>query len=174
MHSGDTPPPSSSPTSSPPETIQKLRQSINKVKDAMGEFEEQLDAINPKFTKRLGRIFKGSLIQAELGAQRADDIEHILRNREHLKEKKTRRQVKAIGPLCVKDANRLIKARAAKEVEKEWRQFKRRRQTEQTIQQTQDLTTRPQDDQASGQPSLFTIDSPQDFVVLIEQAGRKN
>ena len=120
-----TPPLSSSATNSPPQTVQKLRRYVRKVKDGLEKIEEQLDIISPKMTKRLGHIFEGSLVQAELNAQREDDIQRILRNREHLKVKKTKRRVNIGGPLSIKDANRRIEARDAEEIQKQWRRVRK-------------------------------------------------
>jgi len=124
-YTGDTPPPSSSTTNSPPTTVKKLRHSINKARVALDELNNELSLVSPKLTKRLDHIFKGSLIQAELNARHKDDIEQILRNREHLNTKKSRRQIRIRGPLCVRDANRHVNAREAEEIEKEWRRQRR-------------------------------------------------
>ena len=125
IYTGDTPPPSSSTTNSPPTTVKKLRRSINKAQMALGELNDELNLVSPQLTKRLDYIFKGSLIQAELNTRRGDDIQQILRNREHLNTKKSRRQVRIRGALCVKDANRHVNIREAEEIEKEYRRQRR-------------------------------------------------
>ena len=84
-----------------------------------------MDLISPQLNKRLEYIFKGSLIQAELNAQRENDMQQILRNREHLKTKKTQQQIRTRGALFVRDANRRIKAREVEDIEKEWKRLRR-------------------------------------------------
>lgn len=120
-----TPPLSSSATNSPPQTLPKLRRHVNKINRTITKLKEQIDAIDPKMTKQLGNIFEGSLVQAELNAQREDDIQRILSNREHLKVKKTKRRINARGPLSLKDANRRIEARDAEEIQQAWRRARK-------------------------------------------------
>jgi hypothetical protein len=121
IYTGNTPPLSSSITNLPPTTVKKLWHSIDKAQVALGELNNELDLVSPQLTKRLNHIFKGSLIQAELNAQHGDDIQQILCNREHLNTKKSCRQIRIRGPLCVKDANRHVNICKAEEIEKEWR-----------------------------------------------------
>jgi hypothetical protein len=117
------PPPSSSTTNSPPTTVKKLRRSIYKAQTALDKLGNELDLVSPQLIKCLDNIFTGSIVQAELNARRRDNIQQILCNREHLNTKKSRRQIRIRGPLCVKDANRHVSAREAEEIEKEWRRW---------------------------------------------------
>jgi hypothetical protein len=56
-------------------------------------------------------ICRGSLIQANLAAQYANDNAHMLTHKAYLGVRKTKRQIKMGGPLTVLDANRHIKVR---------------------------------------------------------------
>jgi hypothetical protein len=171
IHGETPPPPSSSPTSSPPTTISKLRQSINKAQNALQDLTEDLNTLNPKLTPRLQRIFQGSLIQAELSAQQGEDLSRVLRNREHLHAKKTRRQVKAIGALSVKDANRRIEAREVEETEKEWRRIRRTVRSQTNIQQPHTTLESPLGNLPSREASMGAEERPQDLF-YIDTVGR--
>jgi hypothetical protein len=172
IHRDTPPPPSSSATNSPPTTISKLRRSINKAQNALQGLNEDLDIVSPKLNSRLERIFQGSLIQAELNAQREDDISRILRNREHLKAKKTRRQVKAIGALSVKDANRRIEAREVEETEKEWRRIRKSARSQVNIQQPHTTPESPLGNLPSREASIGTGEAHQDLF-FIDIVGRR-
>jgi hypothetical protein len=124
-YTGNTPPPSSSITNLPPTTVRKLRRSINKAQEALYMLNDDLDMISPRLNRRLEHIFIGSLVQAELNAQYENDILQILRNREHLKTKKTWWQIRMQNALFVKDANRHIKAREEEDIRKEWNRLRR-------------------------------------------------
>lgn len=89
------PPPSSS-INSPPDTLPKLRRSVNKIRKTIKDLADtgkELAAIGDTLNRRLGHFLRGSLIQAERCAQHEDDISRILRNREHVQTKKRRRWV---------------------------------------------------------------------------------
>jgi hypothetical protein len=122
---GNTLPLSSSITNSPPTIVRKLRRSINKAQEGLDKLSDELSTLSLQLNKRLDHIFKGSLIQAELNAQRGNDIQRILSNREHLKTKKTQQQIRVQGALFVKDANRHIKAREAEDIKKQWNRWRR-------------------------------------------------
>jgi hypothetical protein len=125
----------SSPTTSyisPPKTAPKLRKRIEK-------FQKRLDEadLSPSKTRQLNKILSGSLIQAELGAQFANDIEHFVTLNRRKSMLKTRRQIKAGHALSVKDANRQIEARKVEEMKKEWQRREReakKRQEESAVQ----------------------------------------
>jgi hypothetical protein len=121
FHIGSTPPPPSSPTtigSSPPDTVHRLRKGIEKVEKSLQDIKDILDAESPQLRKRLGRVFRGSLIQAELNAQREADVKRLLHLKSQREAKKSRRRVQVGGILSVKDANRRIEARKLEELEK--------------------------------------------------------
>ena len=117
---GDTPL-SSSVTNSPATTVRKLRHSIKKAQEALDELSDNLDLIAPQLNMRLEHIFEESLVQAELNAGCENDIQQIVRNREHLKTKKTRRQIRMQGAMCAKDDNKHNKAREAEDIRKQWK-----------------------------------------------------
>ena len=170
-YTGNTPP-SSLITNSPPTTVRKLRHSINKAQGALNELNNDLDLISPQLNKRLEHIFKGSLIQAELNAQRENDMQQILRNREHLKTKKTRQQIRTRGALFVRDANRRIKAREVEDIEKEWKQLRR-----ENILDTQALTTNTQHNRSLGdspiqEPSV-TAEDMSENLFWIDSTGMR-
>jgi hypothetical protein len=102
---------SSSITNSPPHTLEKLSRSISKLQRDLQDVKEQIDTINPKIRLRTGLICRGSLIQANLAAQYADDNARMLNHKAYLGVRKTKRQIKMGGPLTVLDANRHIKDR---------------------------------------------------------------
>jgi len=106
-----TPPLSSSITNSPPHTLEKLSRSITKLQSDLQGVKDQIDTINPKIRHRTGLICRGSLIQANLAAQYADDNTRMLNHKAYLGVRKTKRQIKMGGPLTVLDANRHIKVR---------------------------------------------------------------
>jgi hypothetical protein len=108
----------SSPTTasiSPPRTAPKLRERIKKFQKSLHETD-----ISPTLSRRLDKIFTGSLIQAELGAQFANVVHFIKLNRRK-SQPKSRRQINAGGVLSVKDANHRIEARKVEEMKKDWR-----------------------------------------------------
>jgi hypothetical protein len=127
----------SSPTTvsiSPPRTAPKLRKRIQKFQKSLHETD-----LSPALTRRLDKIFSGSLMQAELGAQFADDVEHFIKLNRRKSAPKSRRQIKAGGVLSVKDANHRIEARKVEEMKKNWRRADRearKRLQEQTTQST--------------------------------------
>jgi hypothetical protein len=111
----------SSPTNasiSPPRTAYKLRQRITKARKSLEEIEAILSESSPTLNRRLNRIFDGSLMQAELNAQRATEIETLRQLNGRKNTKRNYRQVQVGGILSVKDANRHIKARKVEEMKK--------------------------------------------------------
>ena len=126
QHEEKTPSLPSSQLSSP-KTVDKLHSSINKVRREIDKIEEVLQEASPSLGKKLSKIFNGSLTQAELGAQQGDDLDRYLEASHRRKRKTTRRQVKAGGPLHIKDANRKIEEREVAEMRAAWKQRERRR-----------------------------------------------
>jgi hypothetical protein len=120
-----TPPLSSSITNSPPQTLEKLSRSISKLQSDLQGVKDQIDTINPKIRLRTGLICRGSLIQANLAAQYADDNARMLTHKAYLGVRKTKRQIKMGGPLTVLDANRHIKVRGDAESTATVRQAKK-------------------------------------------------
>ncbi|THC86969.1 hypothetical protein EYZ11_013585 [Aspergillus tanneri] len=96
-----------------------MRRSIAKAQKDLAALQAQADAAAESSNL-------GSLTNTELGEQREADMTRILANQEHHQARKTRRQVRAGGPLSVKDANSLILSREIKEAEKERQRWKRR------------------------------------------------
>jgi len=129
-----TPPLSSSITNSPPHTLEKLSRSITKLQSDLQGVKDQIDTINPKIRHRTGLICRGSLIQANLAAQYADDNTRMLNHKAYLGVRKTKRQIKMGGPLTALDANRHIKVRgdaeAAQTVRKAKKQAKEKAKEE--------------------------------------------
>ncbi|KAL1954589.1 hypothetical protein VTO42DRAFT_884 [Malbranchea cinnamomea] len=121
-------PPPSVPSSqlSSPKTITELRTSIQKAKTALEDIEMVIEQASPTLNSRLQKIFRGSLLQAELNAQREEDLNRYLQASKRRKKKTTRRRVQAGGLLYVKDANRKIEERKVEETKKAWE--RRRRQ----------------------------------------------
>jgi hypothetical protein len=156
----------SSPTTlsiSPPRTAPKLRKRIEKFQKSLHETD-----LSPTMTRRLDKIFSGSLMQAELGAQFANDVEHFIKLNRRKSAPKNRRQINAGGVLSVRDANHRIEARKVEEMKKECRQQAReakKRAQEQATQSTNpDVDMQIFEDIARmANPNyvdnLFTIDS---------------
>ncbi|KAL1961200.1 hypothetical protein VTO42DRAFT_3145 [Malbranchea cinnamomea] len=121
-------PPPSVPSSqlSSPKTITRLRRSIQKAKTALEDIEMVIEQASPTLNSRLQKIFRGSLLQAELNAQREEDLNRYLQASQRRKRKTTRRRVQAGGSLYAKDANRKIEERKVAETKKAWE--RRRRQ----------------------------------------------
>jgi hypothetical protein len=121
FHTGRISTPPSSPTTigfSPPDTIHRLRKGIEKAEKSLQAIKAVLDTENPQLRQRLDRVFRGSLIQTELNAQREVDVERLLHLKTQQETKKSRRRVQVGGILTVKDANRRIDARKLEELEK--------------------------------------------------------
>ena len=125
---GTTPPPLLSEPASSPYTVQRLRTSIRKAQSYLTEVQEVLDDSSPKLGSHLQRIFRGSLMQAELNAQREAELEGYLAAAKRRKQPKSRRQVQSLGDdgiVRVKDAMRRINARKAAEYRKVARRIER-------------------------------------------------
>jgi hypothetical protein len=159
--------PSTIESISPPKTIQKLRTNVNKARKSLQEIDTILDTLNPRLNRRLDKIFEGSLIQAELNAQRAEDIENLMKLNKRKSIKKTRRQVQVGGVLTVKDANRSIQTRKIEEMKKSARKAARNVKQQQKTQTTQptnmdntalDFNENPSQSISDTDNSLFCID----------------
>jgi hypothetical protein len=96
---------------SPPLTIRKLRRYINKIEQSVDNIKNVLDEASPGLARRIKTINQGSLIIAGLGELHRESFEKIRDTANRKKQKTTKRQVKAVGALYVKDANHLIKRR---------------------------------------------------------------
>lgn len=82
----ETPPASSSTINSPPTTLTKLQQYISKAQKSRDTFVKDSAAASihtAKLSRRLHFVFRGSLTQAEIGAQTSADLTRALANREH-------------------------------------------------------------------------------------------
>ena len=113
---------------SSPKSLRQLRQSINQAQKALGKIENSLDNISPKLGGHIQKIFSGSLVQAELNAQREQDLEAYQAAAKHRNAPKSCQQVPGLsssGVLTVKDANRQIEARKADEILKDRRRISR-------------------------------------------------
>jgi hypothetical protein len=130
-------------TISPPRTVPRLRQKIIKAQKSLTEITDFLDSVSPSLSRRLDRIFEGSLYQAELGAQRQEDAERLLKLNRRKSNPKNHRQVKAGGPLTASDANRRIADRSLEDMKKIWRKAEReakKRKKEEASQAIHSLT----------------------------------
>ena len=78
-----TPPPSPSSISSSPKTLGKLWHHIYKACEAMAELDKANQTMSPKLKKNIGKIFSGSLIQAESGTQYKDYLTHLHHSARH-------------------------------------------------------------------------------------------
>jgi hypothetical protein len=104
----------SSPTTksiSPPSTVAKLRRYINKIDKSIEGIKDILDSASPGLSRRIKTINQGSLTLAELGDLHRESFKKVRDTAKRKNQKTTKRQVKAVGALYVKDANRLIKRR---------------------------------------------------------------
>jgi hypothetical protein len=102
---------SSSIDISPPRTIQALKKNHAKL-------SKHADLLTPKLQRNLDRIFKHNQIAAEHLAMANETISRIRAAQAPLQRRITKRQVKPLsqtGILTVRDANRLIASRKAKD-----------------------------------------------------------
>ncbi|KAL1959017.1 hypothetical protein VTO42DRAFT_3258 [Malbranchea cinnamomea] len=99
---------------------------MQKAKAALENIGMVIDQASPTLNSRLQKIFRGSLLQAELNAQREEHLNRYLQASQRRKRKITRGHVQAGGPLYVKDANRKIEERKVEETKRAWE--RRRRQ----------------------------------------------
>lgn len=122
---GNSIPLSQSSESSSPKNLQRLRKHIDTARLALDGIAEALDHSSPNLHRRLNKIFNGSIVQAELNAQREEDLNGHLRATQRRQRPKTRRQVlgglSTNGSMTVRDAKRRIEKRRADEVRKQWR-----------------------------------------------------
>jgi hypothetical protein len=96
------PPPSSSLPNTPPQTIQKLRKSSNKVVKHI----KNDTTISPKIRDGLNMILEGGLLLAEVGAQFAKDNVRILQRKKEAEAAKTKKRLPKIGPRLSKDCKK--------------------------------------------------------------------
>ncbi|EDN07049.1 predicted protein [Histoplasma mississippiense (nom. inval.)] len=150
-----TPPPADRPSTASlqltsPETVAKLHRQIDAAAKALQDVK---DTLTPGLTRRLDKIFKGSMVQAELNAHREGELAgHYRANRRRV-VKSSRRQVQVGGVLTIKDANRKIATRRADEMKKT---FNKNLQSI-GIKPTKSTATQPQQDNSiESQP---TVDS---------------
>ncbi|EED14413.1 conserved hypothetical protein [Talaromyces stipitatus ATCC 10500] len=104
----------SSPTTksiSPPSSVAKLRRYINKIEKSVDGIKDILDSAIPGLSHRIKAINQGSLTLAELGRLYRESFIKVRDTEKRKQQKTTKRQVKAMGALYVKDTNRLIKRR---------------------------------------------------------------
>lgn len=124
-----TPPPTPSSSSSSPKTLDKLRHYINKAQEAIADLDEANRIMSPKLEKNIGKIFSGSLTQAESSAQYKDDLTQLRQSTTRQNKPRSRRIVQSLsdeGILTVRNANRRIQARKQDEEAKETRRASRR------------------------------------------------
>ncbi|EDN09867.1 conserved hypothetical protein [Histoplasma mississippiense (nom. inval.)] len=150
-----TPPPADRPSTASsqltsPETVAKLRRQIDAAAKALQDVK---DTLTPGLTRRLDKIFKGSMVQAELNAHREGELAgHYRANRRRV-VKSSRRQVQVGGVLTIKDANCKIATRRADEMKKTFNKNLRSI----GIKPTKSTATQPQQDNSiESQP---TVDS---------------
>ncbi|EED15733.1 hypothetical protein TSTA_051700 [Talaromyces stipitatus ATCC 10500] len=96
---------------SPPSSVQKLRRYVNKIEKSLDGIKDILDESSPGLIRRIKTVNQGSLIMADLGELHRENFTQIRDTAKRKAAKRTKRQVKAVGALYVKDANRLIKHR---------------------------------------------------------------
>ncbi|EED13281.1 conserved hypothetical protein [Talaromyces stipitatus ATCC 10500] len=104
----------SSPTTksiSPPSSVAKLRRYINKIEKLVDGIKDILDSASPGLSRRIKVINQGSLTLAELGELHRESFIKVRDTAKRKQQKNTKRQVKVMGALYVKDANCLIKRR---------------------------------------------------------------
>ncbi|OJD24524.1 hypothetical protein ACJ73_04120 [Blastomyces percursus] len=132
--------------------------------------QDMKNTVTPGLSKRLNKIFKGSMIQAELNAHREAELAaHYRANRRRV-VKSTRRQVQVGGVLTIKNANRKIAHRKAEESRKE--QDKALRAV--GIKPTKSTTHQPQrDDSNVSQPVVDSAASTDyiDVLYIIDRRG---
>ncbi|OAT01904.1 uncharacterized protein BDCG_17280 [Blastomyces dermatitidis ER-3] len=95
--------------------VAKLHHQINAAVKAL---EDVKNTLTPDLTRQLNKIFKGSMVQAELNAYHEDELaDHYQANR-HQVIKSSRRQVQVDGVLTIKNANCKIAICRADEMKK--------------------------------------------------------
>lgn len=77
--SGDIPSSPTTASKSPPCTAVKLRRTTDKVQKSLDELNDIIDVKSLDLRRRLDRIFDSGLMQAELSAERAVNIEDLVR-----------------------------------------------------------------------------------------------
>ncbi|KAF3390697.1 hypothetical protein DPV78_010834 [Talaromyces pinophilus] len=85
---------------SPPDTAYKLQKRITKIE------------------KKLESIFRGSLSQAHVQHHHESHINQLITHHKRKNQSRSKRQVKAAGPLSIKDANGIINQRKKAEMDK--------------------------------------------------------
>jgi hypothetical protein len=115
---------SSSPTNasfSPPDTAYKLQKRITKIEKKL----ESAIKDNASIQRDLTKIFRGSLSQAHVRHHHESHINRLITHHERKNQPRSKRQVKAAGPLSIKDANGIIDQRKKAERDKAWRKAHR-------------------------------------------------
>ncbi|OJD20975.1 hypothetical protein ACJ73_07688 [Blastomyces percursus] len=167
-----TPPPADRPSTASsqltsPDTVAKLRHQIERAEKALQDVKNTL---TPGLSRRLDKIFKGSMVQAELNAHREGELAaHYRANRRRV-VKSSRRQVQVGGVLTIKDANRKIATRRADESKKEFNKALRAV----GIKPMKSTATQPQQDKSI--KSQSTVDSTRsneyiDDLYIIDKRG---
>ncbi|EED19259.1 transposon, putative [Talaromyces stipitatus ATCC 10500] len=112
----------SSPTTrstSPPLDSYKIGRHIKKIEQDLELIKEGIKHISPNLERRVRRIMKGSLINAQISASHRRQVNHLLDVNRRKSKAKTRRQILNVGGvLTVRDANTKIEARKVLEIEK--------------------------------------------------------
>lgn len=124
-----TPPPTPSSASSSPKTLDKLRHYIHKTQEAMAALNEANQTMSPSVIRNIGKIFSGSLTQAESGAQYKDDLTQLRQSASRQNKPRSRRQVQSLsdeGIIDVRQAKRCIQDRKENEEAKEARRATKR------------------------------------------------
>ncbi|EED14752.1 conserved hypothetical protein [Talaromyces stipitatus ATCC 10500] len=97
----------SSPTTksiSPPSSVAKLRRYINKIEKSVDGIKDILDSASPGLSRRIKVINQGSLTLAELGELHRESSMKVRDTAKRKQQQTTKRQVKAMGALYVKDS----------------------------------------------------------------------
>jgi hypothetical protein len=115
----NTPPPTTEPPITP-QTVRSLRRNIETLKSSI--------ELSPSSMSQLRRVFKGSLTQAEMNAQRGQDLTAYINAIKRQRTSSTRRRVQLGGAMTVQDASRRIENRKIEDMIKKAR--KARKQTE--------------------------------------------
>jgi hypothetical protein len=121
---GDTPPPSSSVTNSPPGSIRKIRNTSRKLRDDIKSFEDQLKEDSELYTqfqpiKHRYSLLEESLFRAgEALPIYQNDIERFEQIHTPTNQKKSKRQIPTHGPLSVEQGIRHVELRDEEELYK--------------------------------------------------------
>lgn len=119
---GDTPPPTTEPPTTP-QTIRSLRRNVEALESSL--------QLSPSSRVKLKRVFKGSITQAELNAQREQLLRVYANSIKQRTAPTTRRRVQGEGAMTVEDASRKIEDRKMEELIKEVRKMEKLKKKEQ-------------------------------------------